>query len=390
MSIWQRVGRLVSVSVLLVGFVGLTACSQAPKPKELTELERILGEEGANQVKEAPGAAKYYRKSRELRRASLDEWDEADLTKARHYAVRGKIAYRTAEAVAKQAKAKQRFEAADAKVGKVNPQIQTLAEQRNKLRSEVQQLHQKVRKAEQRKAMKDRERIAANANSSSNDGNRELARNKLDQALEAKEDALDVRANEFAKGTYNRANNQLKSAQTLMNSSPDSMSEVVSSAEQAKKYFGKAAKEARPKYDEAQAKKNPMERLASLRDKLQGKFAPTNVEDTSRGVVVVFPGLFPKESSNIIGSKRGDLREMAELAGEFDEFKLKIDGYTQKGNATENLAISQVRAKRVRDYFKDQGISDDRMSTNGHGQGRIRYPDSPSRNDRVEVTFRLP
>mgnify|MGYP006280637299 CR=1 FL=1 len=389
MSSTKRIVQRLLLAAVAVGLVGISACAQAPKPKELQELERILGEKGANKVKEIPGAGKYYEKSRKLRRASLDEWEENDIEEARHYAIRGKIAYRTAEAISRQAKAKERFEAADSKVRKVNPRVQTLAQQRNKLQNEVQQLHQKVQAAQQRQAAQRKKRIAAQSGSSDDKDAKLEAQNKIRRAIDAKQEALDVKANQYAKASFNKANNQLKSAQSLMASSPDSMDEVVASAEGAKKAFEKAARDAKPKYDEEKAKQNPMKRLSSLKEKLTYNFGDRNVESVGRGVTVVVPGLFSAGSETVRSDKRGDLDTVADLAKKFDEFELSIDGFTRKGNATENLAISQVRAKRVRDYLKGKGVSEDRMSTSGHGQGQIRYQGSPSKNDRVEITFRL-
>ena len=381
--------RRFLVALLGAGLLAAAGCAQAPKPKELTELERILGEEGANEVKKVPGAGKYYEKTRKLRGNALDEWEDNDIEHARHYAIRGKIAYRTAEAIARQHEAKSRFEKADAKVKKVNPQVQKLAKQRNQLRSEVQQLHQRVQRAQQREAAQRKSQIASN-NSSDNQDAKLEAQNMIERALDAKKKALDVKANQFAKGTYNKGRNQLKSAQSMMASSPESADDVVASAKAARETFEQAARKAKPKYKEEQAKANPMKRLGSLKEKLGFNFGSGNIESVGRGVRVVIPSLFNPGSAAIVGSKQSDLETLAELAQTFDEFDVQIDAYTQKGNATENLATSQLRAKRVRDFLKRQGVGSDRMSTDGHGQSQIRYQGSPSKNDRAEITFRLP
>ncbi|MFB6351318.1 MAG: OmpA family protein, partial [Bradymonadaceae bacterium] len=368
----------------------LTACSSAPKPKELTELERILNEPGANKVKDVRGALKYYEKSRKLREAALDAHEDGNIELARHLAIRGKIAYRTAEAVKRQLEAKARFEKANAKVQKVNPKIQTLAEQRNKLRKEVQDLHKKVRKAQQQKAAQRRKELEAKSNTSKSEEQELEAQNQIERALEAKQSALELKANDYAKATFNRADNELKSAQSLLDSSPGSADQAAQSAESAKELFEKAAREAKPKYEEEKAKGNPMQRLASLKEKLTMNFGDSRIDSVGRGVKVVVPSLFGPDEVAPRSAKHGDLDTIADLAQKFDEFKITLGGFTRKGDPTENLSVSQVRAKRVRDYLKQQGVKESRMSTEGHGQSQLRYSEAPAKNDRVEVTFRLP
>ncbi len=380
--------RSLLMVLLAVSFSGLAACSQAPKPKELNELERILGEPGANEVKEVAGAIKHYEESRKLRRAALDEWEDGNIDKARHYAIRGKIAYRTAEAIARQHEAKKRFQKADEKVQKTNPKVQSLAKQRKKLREEVRALHRKVQEKQRARANKRRKELQAKDNTSESQEKELEAQNRIREALDAKEKALKVNANEHAKGTFNRAANQLKSAQSLLASNPESAASVAQSAKGAKATFEKAAEEAKPKYEEQQAKENPMQRLSSLKEKLSLQFGDAQVESVGQGVRVAVPSLFEADATEPRAAKRSDLETIAELAQKFDEFSVNVAGFTRKGDPTENLSISQVRAKSVKNILKQQGVSGDRISTEGNGQSQLRY-DAPARNDRVEVTFRV-
>lgn len=370
---------------LLAGSVGFAGCGNAPKPKELKELERILGEEGANEVKEAPGARGPYEKSRKLRRAALDEWEDNDIQEARQYAIRGKIKYRTAEAIAQKTEAKKQFDESKAKLEKVNPKVTKLDEERHELRKEVQELHQKVQKAQQAKARARRDQIEQEADSANKDAQLG-AQNQIDRALTAKKDALDVQANEYAKGAFNRAENELKSAQSLMDS--ESFSQAEQTAKSAQSLFDKAKQEAKPKYEDEKAKENPKKRLASLEEKLKYEFGDRQVETVGRGVRVIVPELFSKGGESLSGGKRDALDSVAELAQKFDEFDIVVEGYTREGNATENLTISQVRAQRVKKYLKEQGVDGDRIDSEGKGQSNIRYSNSPGMNDRVEITFR--
>ncbi len=383
----QLVRGLVAM-FLMFGLVALAGCKQAPKPKELTELERILQEPGANEVKKVSGGLKYYEKSRKLRRASIDEWEDGNIERARHYAIRGKIAYRTAEAIARQLEAKKRFEKADKKIQKVNPEVQALAQERTKMREEVRQLHQKVQKSQRARANKRRKELKAKDDTSRREEQELEAQNRIREALDAKERALEVDANEHAKAKFNRAENQLKSAQSLLESDPESADSVAQSAKQASSLFEEAVAEAEPKFNEQKAKENPMQRLSSLKEKLAYNLGDGQVESIGQGVRAVVPSLFEKDATEPRPNKRDDLETVAELAQEFDEFEITVGGFTRKGDPTENLSISQVRAKSVRNLLKQQGVDDSRMSTEGKGQSQRRY-DSPARNDRVEVTFRI-
>lgn len=383
-----NVARILLMLLLAGSVAGLAACSQAPKPKELNELERILKEPGANEVKEVSGAIKYYEESRKLRRAALDEWDDGNIDKARHYAIRGKISYRTAEAIARQHEAKKRFQKADQQVQKTNPKVQSLAKQRDKLRKKVRELHREVQEKQRAQANKRREKLQAQDDTSQSQEQELEAQNRIREALDAKEKALEVNANEHAKGTFNRAENQLKSAQSLLSSNPDSASSVAQSAKEAKSMFEKATEEAQPEYDEQKAKENPMQRLSSLKEKLSLQFGDAQVESVGQGVRVAVPSLFEADATEPRAAKRSDLEDLAELAQKYDEFAVNISGFTRKGDPTENLSISQVRAKSAKNVLKEQGVSGDRISTEGNGQSQLRY-DAPAQNDRVEVTFRV-
>jgi outer membrane protein OmpA-like peptidoglycan-associated protein len=384
----SNVARILSILLVAGSLSGVVACSQAPKPKELNELERILKEPGANEVKEVAGAIKHYEESRKLRRAALDEWEDGNIDKARHYSIRGKISYRTAEAIARQHEAKKRFQKADEKVQKTNPKVQSLAKQRDKLREEVRELHRKVQKKQRARANKRREELQAQDETSKSQEQELEAQNRIREALDAKQKALEVNANEHAKGTFNRADNQLKSAQSLLASNPGSASSVAQSAKEAKAMFEKATREAKPGYKEQKAKENPMQRLSALKEKLSLQFGDAQVESIGQGVRVAVPSLFEQDATEPRAAKRSDLETIAEMANKFDEFSVNIAGFTRKGDPTENLSISQVRAKSVKSLLTDQGVSSGRISTEGNGQSQLRY-DAPARNDRVEVTFRI-
>lgn len=389
--------RMVFAACLVVGLTTLfaSACSTPPKPKELVELEAIHNAPDANKVKEAPGAAKYYRESRQYRRVALEAYEEGELARASEYAILGKLRYRTAAAINEQLEAKQRLDAANAKVAEVNPKIQALSQERNKLQKEVGEVERQVARARNQRAQEERRKAAlqnaALQRNSDTSGAKETAvNNKIDDAKKARDEALAVQANEFAKGTFNRANNQLKSAISMQQSQAGSPDTIMSAADQAAEFFRKAANEARPKYEEHLANMKAPARREALRKEAQNNFgAPFTVVEPT-GVRVVLAMLFDEDSASVKPSSQALVKAASDLAKKYKETNIVIEGYTRKGDATENLATSSLRAKTVKSYFEGQGIKDSRITTNGYGQDNRRYEDDPSKNDRVEIIFRIP
>lgn len=386
----KAVGLVVAVVGLLVS-LGSGCAQQAPKPAELQDLEETLGAEGANKVKEAPGAAKYYQKARDLRGLADEKYEEGELDRAQEYAKRGNIAYATAKVIAEKHEVYRRVQAVTEKVNQMNPKVRTLRDERNSLQSDVRELQKRLRaQREQETARKRRQAMAQNESSGVSEAERQEAENAIERARDAREKALEVKADDYAEGTFNRASNQLKSAENIMSSSPDSVDNITSTAKEAAEYFKKATDEAKPKYKEEKAKQDPQERLASLKAKAVETFGAQQVEEESRALRVILPGTFPKEDATLTSSGRSRVEDAAQLADEFDEFQISVEGYTRKGDPTDNLAISNNRARNVRDALQAQGLSSNRISATGNGQDRIRYPDQPGQNDRVEIIYRLP
>lgn len=366
-----------------------SACAPPQMPKELEELDRILSESGANQVKKYPGATKYYRDSRELREAALRQYENRNLAEARHYAIRGKIAYRTAQAVGQQVVANRRLEKANSNIESINPEIRELKEKRDRLQSKLADLREELDRLQARRAAERRE-DSEGRETSTNQQVRADARQVLQDAVDARERALEVRADQFAKALFNRANNQLKSAQALFRSNPEAAEDVAKTARDSMSTFERAIDEARPKYEDYRDRQNPDERISTLRSELESVYGQESVESVTRGVRVVLADLFARGSAELAGESRQRVVQLARIADSFSEFDVQVSGFTRRGDPTENLTVSQLRARGVRDLLLERGISDDRIETDGRGQNRIRYPDQPGRNDRVEVTFRMP
>ena len=188
--------------------------------------------------------------------------------------------------------------------------------------------------------------------------------------------------------TYNRANNQLNSIKMMRASSPINHDMIMNTADAAIRDFQRAAQEAQPGYKEQVAKQDPAARRAALMTTAQAIFGAENVQQEGIGIRIVAPGSFPTGSSSMTSTGSRYLEALVKLAKDYDEFSITIEGFTSRGDATENLSLSQLRARAAEDAMVKAGIKKSRIETKGQGQERIRYPDNRSRNERVEVIFR--
>lgn len=363
--------------------LALTACGPGEKTTELQELERILQDPNASSVKDAPGASKPYREARQFRRLAVEAWDEGNNELSREYAILGSLRYRTAEAMADQVAAKKRLDAANEKVAALNPEITALSQERNKLAVEVAQLTQQVETARLRRDARVQQQNFANTSQSSAD-KRSAIIAKIRDAEMAQQQAQAVDAATNSPEKYNRALNTLKSVKTLSDQGQVT-DQMLSQLNDAINMFAAAKVESQSAYNEAVAKANPEQRRASLRNDATAKLGDDHVISETNGVRVVLPELFASGSSTIQDGRKSYISDVAKLLTTYDEFNVFIEGYTSKnGSATENLGLSQNRARAVRDALTSAGIDANRIDIRGYGQDRPRFPDD-ARNERVEI-----
>lgn len=388
----SRIRRIVAVGAVALIAALVASCGPGPKSQQLDDLERQLQDPSAREVKDAPGANKPYREARQYRRLALEAWDEGKDGLSQEYAILGMLRYRTAVAISEQHEAKARLDAANAQVGDTNPEVRALNAEQQKLAEEVRNLEMQV--AQQRRVKEEAERRAAALQSQQNmqqndqaeQARRQRLQAKLDEARRARTAAEGVNAGTHAPAQYNPAVNTLKSVETLMANSPVS-EQMIAEAAKAVELFKAARAEAEPKFNEEQEKLDPALRRQRLRADAESTFGGSNVISEPNGARVVFPASFAKGDSAIGGDKRGLFDQLAELAKKYDDFTIHVEGYTSRGDATENLGISQLRAKAVKDLLEARGIKGSRIETRGQGQDRPRYSGGDTQNDRVEVVF---
>lgn len=387
----SRAALLAALTCVVAAQVG---CAKPEKPKELREIEALWQDPNTRKVKDIPGAAPYYREARQFRYDAQEAYNEREVELAREYAIWSKLRYRTALAIAMQFKAKDRLDAANAKMAEVNPELIAINQERNKLLKEVSELERQVAVARRMKEAEDR-RVKALASSGSNfdDGQDEAAKlravdDKIRQVEGARSEAIRVNAEKNAAATFNRAENRFKSIRTMRASSPVPYKMIMDSSDAAIRDFEAAAREAQPGYKKEVAKQDPAARRQALLNRAQVVLGASNAMQEGVTIRVVAPGSFNVGSSSFNGSGQNYLRSIIDLAKTYDEFQITVEAFTSRGDPTENLGTSQLRARAVEDALIAGGIDKNRVESKGHGQDRIRFPGETLPNERFEVIFR--
>lgn len=347
---------VLKAALLSSSLVFIFGCEKDPKPRELAELEVMWQDPETRKVKDVPGAGKYYRDAYQFRLRAEESYNEGDTIKAKEYAIWSLLKYRTAQAVAQQYEAKTRLDTSNAKLAKLNPELQAVNQERNKLMAEVDGLTRQLNVARRRKA-DEAKRIAAMKNATTTDtsGTSATDAQKLMQvdarikAVEAaRTQAVSVNAQKHAAAKFNRADNMLKSIRTLRQNTPVPYDTILSSANMAITAFQQSAKEAQPGFKVQVAKSNPAQRRSSLYNDASSMLGTNAVFLESTAVRVVAPRAYLPGSTKINSIGQSHIKAFIGLAKKYDEFNINIEVYTSKGSATENLSVSQVRAKKSR------------------------------------------
>ncbi len=392
----KRIYKLVAPLVLMLMLSVVMACQPGPESEELLELERMLQDPKAQEISNTPGASRFFQESRQFRRLARESHSERNDSLSKEYAVLGTLRYRTAVAVASQFEAKQRLDAANSKLEDGNPVLRATNGERNKLVNDVNQLEQKIAEAVRNRS--EQERLSAQSQVPQNQFQAAVVDNKLtviqvqDRITEVEKvraQALELKADQFAKALLDRADTQLESARNMVRTQPDATGMAMQQVEHAMSMYQEAKATSEPLFKEFERKMQPESRIASIRSESQNNFGGPYTITEYNGVRIVMARLFEPQSAELRFNTESLLDALAKLLKEYSEFSVSIEGYTQKkGGATDNLATSQLRAHKVREYLVGKGVSEGQITTEGFGQDRIRYTDSADNNDRVEVILR--
>lgn len=361
---------LTLASILLLA-LALAACGPPPKPQELAELERMRNDSYTAQISQtAPDvlekADRFYKMSREA-------WQDSEMERAKEYAWLGQLRYRTAEAQTRTKEENERNTELTQQLQKVTQEIELARVKKDGLEKTLAALEGKVAAEADKSAMEEQK----------------VVQEAILGAEAARERAKGVKAGEFAAGTYNKGENILKLAQEHL--AAGRLKEASKAAGEAKVTFEAAAAEAKPEFDKTEASRMTAERQQKLLD-AANKIPNAEAIQDSRGVVVVFPTMFERRKTSILGGLEPSLEKAAQVAKDFPETTVMVEGYTQsRGSESKNLTISQTRADVVRDYMIGQGIDAKRFVTTGYGEQKPRYDNKDrserAKNDRVELVY---
>jgi outer membrane protein OmpA-like peptidoglycan-associated protein len=127
---------------------------------------------------------------------------------------------------------------------------------------------------------------------------------------------------------------------------------------------------------------------------LEEQLADAEVERVGEGIKVTFDSglLFEFDSSTLQPEAEENLQEFASSMNEFEETNILVVGHTDsKGADSYNQSLSERRAQAATDYLIQEGISAERIQTEGRGEAEPvatnETAEGRSENRRVEIAI---
>ena len=124
---------------------------------------------------------------------------------------------------------------------------------------------------------------------------------------------------------------------------------------------------------------------------LQQQLDDLQARPTDRGMVLTLGDvLFTTGQADLKTGATSNLSKLAAFLNNYPDRTVLIEGHTDSvGSSDYNIGLSQRRAESVKSYLTSQGISADRLTASGKGEGEpVTENESPSgrqQNRRVEV-----
>lgn len=395
MGMGFRFAAVIGATALIAAAIG---CGPVEPSDELVELEQYLQDEKSQQLRDLPNAERYFDEARQYRRVAEEAREERRGERSREYAMLGLLRYETALAVHEKFQTVEKLDDVNQRIEEVNPELREVTQARNELAEQLRDLDGQIREAVQER---ERQRLAAQREADfdpADDGSDtqqaadlEEANELISRAEQLQQEALEYNADEFSetRGMYGRAERQFENARDMVREHPRAASTAKRQLGFAVQLFEEIVEQAEPLYEDWTVKMQPANRIEAIRDEAAANFGAQFAEDSSGGVRVIMARLFAEGEESFARETGPMLNALASIASEYEEFRIRIVGYTRRAGAeTENLALSQARAQRVSDHLIDAGIDTGRISHEGEGQSNIRFSDSPANNDRVEVVLR--
>ena len=387
------------VATLVASLTMLMACGSVQPSEELQQLEQELQAPETQRLREIPNAARYHDEARQYRRVSREAREDRRGERSQEYAILGLLRLQTAEAIYEQFQTIDELNEVNALIEEVNPQIREVTQSRNELAEELRDLDSQIQQAVREREEARRAEMASESGfeaAQRGDGASDTeilqqANEKIARAQELRQIALEHNADEYdrTRGLFGRADSQLERARDMIEDNPRSAQSAKRQLGFAVQLFEEATEIAIPLHEEMVEKMQPANRIAAIQDVAAAIYSGRFTEDKSDGVRIIMARLFVRGEEDFQRETGAMLNALADIVNEYEEFSVRIEGYTQAGGGTtQNRTLSQVRAQRVRNELVDAGIDEGRIETSGYGQSDLRFPDSPDNNDRVEVILR--
>ncbi len=386
----QMVSRVLMGACLAALVTTALACEPPPKPKELVDFEALRQSKDTEELAKLAEVKEVMAHSEQFHVIAMEAYDDEDLERVKEYAVLGTMKYRTAKAVLDRNRATERMTQANEKYVR----DQTV---RNKNNEKREQIDKTITVLKDQIALKGQMAASKLESETEREKARQLATEKEKQlgaqeALAAAQvrrtEAEGIKADTFAPGSFNKANNALKAAERFMTNKD--FDRAAQDAVEAQLLFAKAIEEALPSFKAEQDTVKRDDTNKKLFEQAHSTFRDL-VKIDGRGMVITVDELFKTNKDAIDPNRMFLLDVVDKLAKDFPDYQLMIAGHTEKaGNATRNMTLSQSRAQVVRDFFLQRSIPAGRMQTAGYGNTQLAFENRGKerlRNNRVEIIF---
>jgi outer membrane protein OmpA-like peptidoglycan-associated protein len=133
--------------------------------------------------------------------------------------------------------------------------------------------------------------------------------------------------------------------------------------------------------------------IASDTSRLEDDLARLGARPTERGHLVTLNESelrFPVGGSELASERSEGLAAIAEVLARHDRLMARVEGHTDRsGSVTDNIALSQERARSIKDALATRGVDAERIEIVGMGESRPidegRTAEARQRNRRVEI-----
>ncbi|MFC1609494.1 OmpA family protein [Myxococcota bacterium] len=392
----------ISVPILLLGSVLLSACSSAPRPQVLVHVDQQMADKALMSRAAALGAGnfanakKYHQQANQAYEDGDQEWVENHAQIAKTYLEAALEEVRTADArerimQAEQrqvdaGRAKQEDEALKAKLDKRIARMEKILALEGKLDSQAKASKREKKKltAEIEKAKKDKELQLKLEKQESE------VRALLTSVKAKVQTAEALEAQTFDAANLKSAKDNLMQAERALNGKDfDTARKVIETADKA---ATTAIDTARTQYAAKTEELNVLEDRKNLLEEVTAVGASDAKQD-ERGVVLTLHGMFEPGKPEVKVDKEFLIKRVAEIARKYEGYPVIIEGHTDsRGRQADNLSLSTSRAQAFTDYLVQKEKLDlNRVKATGYGEQKPISDNSSSdgraKNRRIEVVF---